>query len=479
MEFDIFNKVDEPKINNKLFSEDDEGISYYTKKENYEYVITKKSIENIKLWMRNNKQKAEDDKSKYINTIKYFYYIYLGNDIRCIASINSPNDFVKIMLLTYFNPVKREDSLLRHFDDIIDVKIKLIDIVRLNDIKKSGLKLKTLKEKYLKEFTNNDVYSYTLNIIKTKYPPKYELKNCYIYLFNSDNIQKCIIYPEELKTKDDIKKIVEHVYEYDFNDNSKYKLIATEKCYFMIEMIVLLDKYNQKYGDKQLLLNDLTYHRNTIEKKLENHGFDIYENTKKFAQYIKKFITNDVKNDKKSSKKMSNKSSKKTSKKSLKQIKDKKDSKKDSKKENKKSSTKITLDKKQNIMLVKKKNKIDDESTITSDSEDDTDTDISNDKTIKHVNNDKDKQLTFDDIRNKSLTLFLKNNLHKKKGDFTTVKKLIEAYNKSNEYKKLQEAKITINRSYIVLYLSKYKWYKDNYREKYKDIRSVIMNYII
>ena len=73
MEFDIFNKVDEPKINNKLFSEDVEGISYYTKKENYEYVITKKSIENIKLWMRNNKQKAEDDKSKYINTIKYFY----------------------------------------------------------------------------------------------------------------------------------------------------------------------------------------------------------------------------------------------------------------------------------------------------------------------------------------------------------------------------------------------------------------------
>ena len=49
MEFDIFNKGDEPKINNKLFSEDNEGISYYTKKENYEYVITKKSIENIKL----------------------------------------------------------------------------------------------------------------------------------------------------------------------------------------------------------------------------------------------------------------------------------------------------------------------------------------------------------------------------------------------------------------------------------------------
>ena len=432
MEFDIFNKGDDPKINNKLFSEDDEGISYYTKKENYEYVITKKSIENIKLWMRNNKQKTEDDKSKYINTIKYFYYIYLDNDIRCIASINPPNDFVKIMLLTYFNPVKKEDSLLRHFDDIIDVKIKLIDIVRLNDIKKSGLKLKTLKEKYLKEFTNNDVYSYTLNIIKTKYPPKYEVKNCYIYLFNFDNIQKCIIYPEELKTKDDIKKIVEHVYEYDFNDNSKYKLLATEKCYFMIEMIVLLDKYNQKYGDKQLLLNDLTYHRNTIEKKLEKYGFDIYENTKKFAQYIKKFITNDVKSDKRTSKKMSKKSSK--------QIKDKKDSKKDSKK----SSTKIILDKKQNSMVVKKKNKIDDESTITSDSEDDidTDTDISSNKTIKHINNDKDKQLTFDDIRNKSLTLFLKNNLHKKKGDFTTVKKLIEAYNKSNEYKKLQEAQI-------------------------------------
>jgi hypothetical protein len=473
MEYNVLNKYADPKINNNLFSADEDGISHYNKKENYEYIITKKSIENIKIWMHANKQSVNDDKSKYNNTIKYFYYIYLNTDVRCIASINPPYEFVKILLLTYVNPNKKEDSILRHFDDVIDVKIKLIDIIRLNDIKKSGLKLKALKEHYLKSFTSNDIYSYVLNIIRTRYPTKYELNKCYIYLIQDENKQKCIIYPEELKSKDSIKKVVEHVYEYDFSENSKYKLLATEQCYFMIEMIVLLDKYNVKYGNKQILLTDLTYHRNTIEKYLDKYGFDIYENTKKFAQYIKQFITDNTnkKDNKKSSKKPSKKSSKKQSKKILK---DKIDEKKDSNKEsNKKGMTKI-IEKK-----IKEDNE-DNESTITSDSEDDTDDDMSVVKTITKKGSDtNDKQMTFDDIRNKSLTLFLKNNLHKKKGEFTTVKKIIEAYNKSNEYKKLQEAKITVNRTYIVAYLAKYKWYKDNYREKYKDIRSVIMNHTI
>jgi len=474
MEFDANNiQKKDPLLKNDFFDTDVDGISHYKKVDDYEYIITKKSIESIKLWMKNNKLQKNDDNTKYINSIKYIYYVYLGDDVRCYGAINSPYEFVKIMLLTYVNPVKKNDSILRHFDNAIDVKIKLVDIVRFNDMKKSGIKLKELRDYYIKIFNENDIYTYILNILKTKYPPKNKLVNCYVYLYTYNNIKKCIVYPEEIDTLNDLKKIIEHVYEFDYNDTIKFKLIATEKCYFMVEMLVLLDKYNDKYGDKNKLLKELTnFNRNTIDKTLDIYGFDIYENTKKFTQYIRKFITKEP--IKKLSKKKSKKTSKKIEKKSVDKL-----AKKIIKQDTEDDEEKIVDE---NPKKMSKKNN-DNISTITSDSEDYSDSDTNQtSNNIKTLNTDikgKETKQTFDDLKNKSITAFIKHNLHRKKDGYTTIKKLVNAYSKSNEYKKLHELNISVNRKYFITYLQKYKWFTDNFREKYKDIRSVLLNYIL
>ena len=57
------------------------------------------------------------------------------------------------------------------------------------------------------------------------------------------------------------------------------------------------------------------------------------------------------------------------------------------------------------------------------------------------------KTETINDIKNKAFASFLKNNLNKKKGEFVTIKKLIDIYTKSKEYKKLLENNIITNRS--------------------------------
>lgn len=479
MEFDILRK-DTFEIKNNLFSEDDNGISYYKKNINYEYIITKKSLDTAKAWMQNNKQNNDEDKSKYINTIRYFYYIYIDNDIRCIASINSPYDFVKILILTYINPLKKSDSLLRHFEDIFAVKIKLISIIKLNDMKKSGIRLKELKDDYLKNFTT-DIYTYVLNIIKLKYPPKYQLNKYYIYNYEYGKQKRCIIYPREIVDKDEFTNILKNIYQYDIVNIDKYKLITIEKCFFIIEMIVLLDKYNEKY-DKYKLLTELTYNRNTIEKYLAKYGFDIYDNEKRFCNYMKQFSSKSSVNNSKKNIDDDTDKIKNINKKTLKKI-----TKNDDNKQI--INTNKLVEKKKNI-VIKKMIENNSESTISTDSEDDKDSDDSSDyknttkkthvvveKTKKQITNvDEDM---INNKKNKSLTQFIKNNLHKKKGEFTTVKKLISAYKNSTEYKNLKIDHIVINRTYIITYLEKYKWFNDNYRTKYKDIRSVIMNHVI
>jgi hypothetical protein len=476
MEFDMNNiQKKDPVLKIDLFDTDVDGVSHYKKLDGYEYIITKKSIESIKLWMKNNKLQKNEDNTKYINSIKYIYYVYSGDDVRCYGAINSPHEFVKIMLLTYVNPVKKNDSILRHFGDATDVKIKLVDIVRFNDMKKSGIKMKELRDYYIKIFNENNIFTYILNILKTKYPPKNKLVNCYVYLYTYNNIKKCIVYPEEIDTLNDLKKIIEHIYEFDFNDNIKFKLIATEKCYFMIEMMIILDKYNDKYGDKSKLLIELSnFNRNIIDKTLDIYGFDIYENTKKFTQYIRKFITTkSVKKEpnKKSSKKKSKKTEKKPVKKIIKNIIDN-----------------DTEDHEENISNEKPKKKSkkhnDNISTITSDSEDDSDNDSYTDKSQKYIsknteNKAKENKQTFDELKNKSISAFIKHHLHRKKDGYTTIKQLVKAYAKSNEYKKIQKININVNRKYFITYLQKYKWFNDNFREKYKDIRSVLLNYVL
>ena len=73
----------------------------------------------------------------------------------------------------------------------------------------------------------------------------------------------------------------------------------------------------------------------------------------------------------------------------------------------------------------------------------------------------------------------VKNNLHKKKHEFVRIKNITDTYYKNEEYLKLKNMNITVKKKYIINYLKKYKWFNENFKEKHKDIRSVLLNYII
>lgn len=106
------------------------------------------------------------------------------------------------------------------------------------------------------------------------------------------------------------------------------------------------------------------------------------------------------------------------------------------------------------------------DSTCNSDDDNETQNDINNiDKNDKLIDT--------------SLQIFIKNNLHKNKNDFVTIKNITNTYYKNEEYLKLKKLNITVKRKYIVEYLKKYKWFNENFKEKHKDIRSVLLNYII
>jgi hypothetical protein len=77
----------------------------------------------------------------------------------------------------------------------------------------------------------------------------------------------------------------------------------------------------------------------------------------------------------------------------------------------------------------------------------------------------------------KSINLFIKNKLHKKKDSYITIQNIIEQYKKGVEYNKINKYGVDVSRKYIVEYLNKYKWFRDNFKTKHKDIRSVLLNY--
>jgi len=87
------------------------------------------------------------------------------------------------------------------------------------------------------------------------------------------------------------------------------------------------------------------------------------------------------------------------------------------------------------------------------------------------------------DVKNKhkilsnTISLFIKNNLIRHKDDFVPIAKILSRFKESAELKASKLSTTDINRNKFYAWISKYKWYNDNYREKYKNIRSVLLNY--
>jgi hypothetical protein len=475
MEFDINREIKEQTYEDKYFSEYINGISYYdpNRIDKNTYIITQKSIDNISIWIKNNPKTPWKDID---SNVYKFIKIYDDTKYEIMYTNRSIWNTIKTMCLLYFVKQTRDKSKLSIFKDITKVKCELINVVRLKTQEEYKKQLRNIKEqlisnniknknesKNIKQDENLDIYSMYLNLVKDKYSQKIKTNYCYIYLYhNLHNEKEIIVYPEEIKTLEDMKIIIEVLYLRNINMNYKHKLLHKEKYQYLIETIIILDKYSDKYTTQKLnIFVNKNNNIKTIEKTLNFYGYQPYDKVQDFSKLIQK-INSDIPiiiNERK--------------------------------KRTKKNTQKDKLTNKPT--LIKKEKKYDDNnSTVVSDSEDETEDDI----TVENMNNkDHKKTVTKTSINvvqpkkqnitssqdkiNKSIGEFIKNNIKKKKESFISITQIYDAYKTSKEFKTTKLNKDLITRAMIRNYLNKYKWVQDNFKEKHKDIRSVIMNYIL
>jgi hypothetical protein len=456
MEFNINNEI-KNKLDLKLFlNYDKDGVSYYDNKklDKISFIITDKSMKDTEKWSKiHGIEQYKQNDSNIFSIIKIY-----DNDKTLITSTQKNIwNMIKTMLLIYCDKDKSSRSLFSQFKDIKKIKCDLIDMVKLKNMEHYNKQLKGIKEKY-NTVDNTDIYKLYFEVIKSEYPEKPKLNICNIYsYYNLDDKIDYIVYPEEIKTINDIQKIVEILYLRKINIKKGYKLISKEKYYYVVEMFILLDKQYEIFNIKHdNILIDTTFSKQKIKNQLSLIGYNTYDEIQDFSKQLQKLNSQNIK-----------------------QVNNKKNTKKTLK-----PKTPITKEK------IKKPKQVDDNnSTIVSDSEDyssDDSDDDSNDsiheetkltKPIKNDTNTITKNIDKTDLINKSIGEFIKNNLKKKKYSFVSIQTIMDKYKHSNEFKTIKPKVLNITRTHIIDYLSKYKWFNDNFKAKHKDIRSVILNY--
>lgn len=80
-------------------------------------------------------------------------------------------------------------------------------------------------------------------------------------------------------------------------------------------------------------------------------------------------------------------------------------------------------------------------------------------------------------IINKTISLYIKNNLKRRKDDYIPLSKVFTHFKESGEFKESTLKDTDIKRSKFYAWFDKYKWFTENYKEKYKNIRNVLVNY--
>jgi hypothetical protein len=456
MEFNINNEI-KNKLDLKLFlNYDEHSVSYYDNKklDKLSFYITDKSIKDTEKWSKiHGVEPYKQSDSNIFSIIK----IYDDNKTLITSTQKNIWNMIKTMLLIYCDTDNSYRSLFAKFKDIKKIKCELIDMVKLKNMEHYNIQLKVIKQKY-NSVDNIDIYKLYFEVIKSEYPEKAKLNTCYIYsYYNLDDKIDYIVYPEEIKTINDMQKIVEILYLRKINIKKGYKLISKEKYYYVVEMFILLDKqydiFNIKHNN---ILIDATFSKQKIKNQLSLIGYNTYGEIQDFSKQLQKINSQNIKqvNTKKNTKKI--------------------------------LKTKPTIIKDK----IKKPKQVDDNnSTIVSDSEDyssDDSEDESNAsiheetkqiKPLKKEINTIGKNIDKAELINKSIGDFIKNNLKKKKYSFVSIQTIMDKYKHSNEFKTIKPKVINITRTHIVDYLSKYKWFNDNFKQKHKDIRSVILNY--
>jgi hypothetical protein len=488
MEFNINNEI-KNKLNLKLFlNYDKDGISYYDNKklDKISFVITDKSIKDTQKWSKiHGIEQYNQIETNIFSIIKIY-----DNDKTIVTSTQKNIwNIVKTMLLIYCDLEKRERSLFAQFKDIKKIKCELVDLVKLKNMDHYNKQLKQVKEKY-NTFTNKDkdkhidknkdksidkdIYKLYYEVIRTEYPEKAKMNTCYIYsYYNLDDKIDYIVYPEEIKTINDLQKIVELLYLRTINIKKGYKLISKEKYYFLIELFVLLDKkYESLNMQNKNIIVDTTFSKVKIKNQLNLIGYNTYNEIQDFSKQLQKINNqyNKLITEKKRSKKKKTKIT---------------------------QTTQPTQPTKKEV--VKKSKQVDDNgSTVVSDSEDYTSDDSDDEYSIDTHNNDQivdnkitkpikkepstiitNKKIDKTEIINRSIGEFIKSNLKKKKYSYVSIQTIMDKYKHSSNFKMIKPKVINITRTHIVDYLGKYKWFNDNFKAKHKDIRSVIVNYTL
>ena len=80
-------------------------------------------------------------------------------------------------------------------------------------------------------------------------------------------------------------------------------------------------------------------------------------------------------------------------------------------------------------------------------------------------------------IINKTISIYIKNNLKRRKDDYVPLSKVFTHFKESSEFKESSLKDTDIKRSKFYAWFDKYKWFTENYKEKYKNIRNVLVNY--
>lgn len=452
MQFDI-NIEEKYKIDSKLFSDyDKNGVSYYDIKKitNKFFTISEKSIKNTQAWIK----KHEVEKYKSTNT-NIFNIIKISDDSKVLITSTQKTlwNFVKTVLLLYLNSKKRDNSIFSQFQNIYMIKCELVAIVRLKTVEHSATQLKIIKYTFNnKEYINiSQVY---LDTIKYKYPKNVKLNKCYIYsYYNLDDKIELIIYPEKITTINEMQYIVELLYLRTINIKKKYKLFLEQEYYFVFELIILLDIESEKLTKIQnYMLIDPKINKQKIEYQLNKIGYTPYENIQDFARILQKI--NSKTNIQIEKKRINN--------------------------------TKKNVIKSPTIIKEKIVKKYDEnDSTIYSDSDESESNTKSPVKIIQNksdIDNTTTKIIKTDDkqdILNKSIRQYIKNNLKRKKGEYIQIHTILEKYKISDEYKTISNNIKNITRTNIMNCLIRYKWFNDNFKLKYKEMRSVLLNYTL
>lgn len=486
--FDINEKPKEYIFNEKYFPKYNEnGVSIYNKKFDDIYIITKKSVDDLAKWYEVDKTRTgRKTTSSFKQALEtQFYYIELKNNniTKITWSQHQPYDLLKTALIKYISD--REHSILKIFKDIYEVKCSLIGVVRLDSSDNSVRKLNITKKDFLKNLMDNNIYDFYLKNIKYNYPENIRLMTCHIYSYiNKNKIEKIIVYPTKINTSEQMKTIVDKVYNDTMMNVEKYKIIATELYYYTIELLIYCDKYNSKLKNpnENYVVKEDTFDTKFITMFITKYGLNKYTKINDFYELMKLLSSKYQPNIKKPIQQEEELVSKKNIKSiqhNEEELVPKKIIKKKHEINNTNKSVLVDVTKKK----VKKNNVItDDESNSeTDDSEDYKDSEesvISFDKTsIPSKNTNERKPITT--YIDKSIDTFVGKHIIKKKDAFIKLQDIVEIYKNSKEYKKININGIDVTRKYMVTYFNKYKWFRDNFKARHKELSSVLMNYTI